>query len=152
MVIEAKRTAAYAPRMHLKKRLAYGAALIAILLLGTAPATAAPPSNAARTAAVLDRIAASPLRLRVFLQAMPKGGDLHNHSGGAIYAEDFLRWAAADGLCLDTDDYSIVDPPCDARGRMPAAGLDYADYSRAIDRISTRGFESGVIKHKQSRF
>jgi len=138
--------------MHLKKRLAHGAALIAILLLGASAATAAPPSNAARTAAALDRIAASPPRLRVFLQAMPKGGDLHNHSGGAIYAEDFLRWAAADGLCLDTDDYSIVDPPCDARGRMPAAGLDYADYSRAIDRISTRGFESGVGDTKVSGY
>src|SRR6187551_2527096 len=108
MAIEARRRRPNAPPMHLKKRLAHGAALIAILLLGTAPATAAPPSNAARTAAALDRIAASPPRLRVFLQNMPKGGDLHNHSGGAIYAEDFLRWAAADGLCLDTDDYSIV--------------------------------------------
>jgi len=99
-----------------------------------------------RTAAYLDRIADSPPRLRIFLQAMPKGGDLHNHGGGANYAEDFLSWAAADGLCIATDSYHIVDPPCDAPGRIPAAGLehDYSRYSRVIDALSTRGFEAGV--------
>ncbi|KAK0358884.1 hypothetical protein LTR94_033542, partial [Friedmanniomyces endolithicus] len=42
---------------------------------------------------------------------LPKGGDLHNHSGGAIYAEDILRWAAQDGRCVATDPYRIVSPP-----------------------------------------
>ncbi len=32
---------------------------------------------------------------------MPKGGDLHVHLSGAIYAETWLRDAAADGLCVD---------------------------------------------------
>jgi len=126
-------------------------ALGAALLLGTAPVaalaqTTRPVSSEARTAAYLDRIAASPPRLRIFLQAMPKGGDLHNHGGGSIYAEDFLHWAAEAGLCIATDTDRIVDPPCDAPNRVPAAGLDrsYARYSRMIDALSTRGFESGV--------
>src|SRR5258706_9780728 len=82
----------------------------------------------------------------MFLAAMPKGGDLNNHGGGAIYAEDFLPWAAKDGLCIATDNYRIVGPPCDAPNRVPAAGLeyDYPRYSRAIDALSTRGFETGV--------
>ncbi len=103
-------------------------------------------SNEARTAASLDRIVDSPPRLRIFLQAMPKGGDLHNHAGGANFAEDYLRWAAADGLCIETDSYHVVDPPCTAPNRVPAAGLekDYPHYSRAIDAFSTRGFEAGV--------
>ncbi|WP_242123427.1 adenosine deaminase [Sphingobium sp. Sx8-8] len=107
---------------------------------------AQPPSNEARTAAYLDSIKDSGPRLRVFLQAMPKGGDLHNHAGGANFAEDYLRWAAADGLCITAEGHHIVDPPCDAPGRMPAAGLEqkYPDYSRAIDALSTRGFEAGV--------
>lgn len=108
----------------------------------------------ARTAAYLDRIADSPPRLRIFLQAMPKGADLHNHDGGANYAEDFLRWAAADGLCIATDSYRVVDPPCDAPGRIPAAGLeyDYPRYSRAIDAWSTRGFEAGVGDPQESGY
>ena len=35
--------------------------------------------------------------LRQTLQAMPKGGDLHNHLSGSIYAESYLRYAADDG-------------------------------------------------------
>ena len=124
-------------------------ALAALLLgVGVAHAQGAPGStrNTARTAAYFDRIISSPPRLRMFLAAMPKGGDLHNHGGGAIYAEDLLAWAAKDGLCIATDTYRIVGPPCDAPNRVPAAGLehDYSRYSRAIDGISTRGFETGV--------
>jgi adenosine deaminase len=123
---------------------------IAYLLMGQAADAVAPkptpPTNEARTAATLDRIAASPPRLRIFLQSMPKGADLHNHGGGVIYVEDYLRWAGAAGLCLSTDTYAIVAPPCDVPNRIPAATLthDYPHYSGAIDALSTRGFEAGV--------
>jgi len=127
-------------------------AVLMALVLSAAPVLARAPaaklalSDEARTAAYLDRVADSPPRLRMFLQAMPKGGDLHNHYGGSVYTEDFLRWAAAGGLCIATDSWHVVDPPCDAPDRVPAAGLehDYARYSRAIDALSTRGFEAGI--------
>jgi adenosine deaminase len=32
---------------------------------------------------------------------MPKGGDLHMHLSGAVYAETFLKEAAADNLCVN---------------------------------------------------
>jgi adenosine deaminase len=123
--------------------------LVTLLLLALAPPAIGHPaaqSDEARTAAMLDRLVDSPPRLRMFLQAMPKGADLHNHGGGSIYAEDFLAWAAADGLCIATDKPRIVDPPCDAPNRVPAAGLehDYSRYSAMIDALSTRGFEAGV--------
>jgi adenosine deaminase len=129
------------------KKMRFKTILLALLVsTGPAMARTPTPTNEARTAAALDRIVASPPRLRIFLQAMPKGADLHNHAGGANYAEDFLRWAAADGLCLTTDTYHIVEPPCDAPNRVPALGLEkrYPHYSRAIDAFSTRGFEDGV--------
>lgn len=40
--------------------------------------------------------------LRQVLQAMPKGGDLHNHLSGSVYAESYLRYAANDGACVDS--------------------------------------------------
>jgi len=46
-------------------------------------------------------------RLRQAMQAFPKGGDLHNHLSGAIYAESWLDWAAEDGLCVDMVTLSI---------------------------------------------
>lgn len=119
------------------------------LMLAAMPLHAASPESpddTQRTAARLDRIADSPPRLRMFLQAMPKGGDLHNHAGGSIYAEDFLRWAAAAGQCLTLNDYRVVDPPCDRPDRVAAKDLerDYPRYSQAIDAFSTRGFETGI--------
>lgn len=126
------------------------AALALALMLAANPSTTlardAAASDESRTADYLDRIADSPPRLRIFLQAMPKGGDLHNHGGGAIYAEDFLRWAAKDGRCVTTDSLRIIDPPCDLPDRVAATQLtsDYPLYSRMIDSLSTRGFETGV--------
>ena len=48
-----------------------------------------------------------PPELYAFLLRMPKGGDLHLHSSGAIYAETYLRIAAEDRLCLDLRTHSI---------------------------------------------
>ena len=72
---------------------------------------------------------------------MPKGGDLHNHLSGAIYAESYLRWAAEDGLCLATATMTIVGGTCDASADRPAvsAVLQNATlYSQAIDAMSMR--------------
>src|ERR1700722_2354479 len=44
----------------------------------------------------------SPLALRVWLRNMPKGGDLHNHIFGAVYAETWIKDAVDDHMCVDT--------------------------------------------------
>lgn len=100
-------------------------------------------ASAAFDAAVKDRAA-----LRLFLQAMPKGGDLHNHLWGTPYAEDFLAWAGEGGLCISTAaPPALVPGPCDAEGKVPAAGLarrDPALYSRVIDSLSVRNYDRGA--------
>jgi len=117
--------------------------VLAAAMLGGA---VAPTSPEARTAAYLESIADSPPRLRMFLQTMPKGGDLHNHAGGAVYAEDMLQWAAAEGLCLSIDPVGVAPAPCDAPGRVAAADLvrNYPRYAAFVDAFSTRGFEAGT--------
>ena len=45
---------------------------------------AAETENTARTAAWFDAHQNQPASLRVFLQRMPKGADLHSHLGGAV--------------------------------------------------------------------
>ena len=103
-------------------------------------------SAAAREAAVaalFDKAAQSPTALRLFLQRMPKGGDLHNHLGGNIYAEDFLRWAAADGFCADAA--RLVPPPCPAAHSLDAIIAHQPDaYAALVDALSTRGWQAGV--------
>ncbi len=64
----------------------------------------------ARTAREMEELKSDPLRLRSFLKAMPKGGDLHNHLSGAVYAESYLQWAAEEHDCFDPKSFSIVKP------------------------------------------
>src|ERR1700743_2759160 len=73
---------------------------LALVLLAAPPAQGAPPSREAQVAAILAKAAASHPRLLGLLQDFPKGGDLHNHLDGSVYAEDFLTWADADGDCI----------------------------------------------------
>jgi adenosine deaminase len=81
----------------------------------------------------------------VFLREMPKGGDLHNHLAGAIYAEDFIAWARAEGACTDAAGTALRAPPCakDAVLPPPGDGEQVSD-TRLIDALSTRGWQHGV--------
>ncbi|ALN60790.1 adenosine/AMP deaminase [Lysobacter enzymogenes] len=100
----------------------------------------------AATAAYFERIRAQPPQLRALLQAMPKGGDLHSHLSGAVYAEDYLRWAGEDGLCLLRENAHLAEPPCAAPARATVAEAARSDlplYGRAIDAMSVRGYERG---------
>jgi adenosine deaminase len=102
---------------------------------------AAPPASAEqRTAAYFERVRADPNRLRPFLRQMPKGGDLHNHASGAIYAESYVRWATSDGLCLDPPTLAVRAPPCDAsRPELKAAlARDDGLHDRLVDAWSMR--------------
>jgi adenosine deaminase len=88
-----------------------------------------------------------PLALNAFLAGMPKGGDLHNHLSGAVYAESWIAQAAADGLCVDVATSSLLDkqdagaPNCGA-GRRPAADAlsDQHFYDTLVDAFSMRSF------------
>lgn len=41
--------------------------------------------------------------LTLFATMLPKGGDLHHHYSGAIYAETYLDWVAAQHYCIYRD-------------------------------------------------
>lgn len=133
--------------MH-SRRLA-AAIPLAFLVAGlfAACASAAPRGTPeARTAARLDSLRAYPGELRAFLRLMPKGGDLHNHLSGAIYAESFAAWAAEAGLCA-TQDGNLVPPPCKAAsGQRPVSDVanDPEFYARLVNAWSMRGFVPGA--------
>jgi adenosine deaminase len=76
-------------------------------------------SDAARTAARFEGMRAKPEALLAFLSDMPKGADLHDHADGAVYAEDMLAWAIADGACYTPATLALIEP-C-AGGDVPLA-------------------------------
>ena len=45
--------------------------------------------------------------LTMFFTMMPKGGDLHHHYSGAIYAEQYLEWVDKEGMCVNKTTYTI---------------------------------------------
>jgi adenosine deaminase len=109
--------------------------------------TAAPQASA--EAAMSARFTAArndTTTLLALLRAMPKGGDLHNHLSGAITAESWARWAAADGLCYAVATSSLTRPPCDGTMRIPAARLlgDSTLLARAVDAWSMRHWRPGT--------
>jgi adenosine deaminase len=124
-------------------------ALSTLALIAAAPLQA--PRIGASEAVTVRKLAAlrdHPLPLRAFLREMPKGGDLHAHLSGSIYAESYLRWAAEDKLCLSTAAMSIV--VCDGTaGQLPAADVleNAALYNQAIDAMSMRNWNPMVNGH-----
>jgi adenosine deaminase len=111
---------------------------------------AAAQSAEQRTARRLESIRKDPSQLLAFLQAMPKGGDLHNHLAGAIYAENWIDYAVQDNLCVDRSTSSLLAPPCDEScakySNKPAVRCAYGDhvfYNQLIDAWSMRNWTPG---------
>ncbi len=111
---------------------------------------AAGDANEAATARRFAAIRTQPLALEAFLREMPKGGDLHNHLSGSIYAESYLRWAADDKLCVVVATFTIAAAPCDAGAGRPAAADVVADstlYNETIDALSMRHWPTNLNGH-----
>ena len=118
------------------------------------PAAARPaPAGEQKAARYLDEIRDNPELLEVFLREMPKGADLHNHLSGAVYAESYINWAAADGLCVFRNNLTLVPPPCDSKLAPPAskALTDPELYRDMIDAFSMRQFR-GTLQSGHDHF
>ena len=144
-------------------------ALAPLLLLSTlAPipalllAQAVTPSEqrAVRAFDAAKSAKASALALEAFLTKMPKGGDLHMHLSGAVYAETFLKEATADNLCVDTKALTLVKsigltntgPICSPEDVAAASVFQNQKlYDALVDAFSMRGFvpSASISGHDQ---
>jgi adenosine deaminase len=104
-----------------------------------------------RTARYFESLRKSPPQMFAFLKRMPKGGDLHSHLSGAIYAESYVQWAADKGLCVNQTTLAITQPPCDQAAGKPPASSALSNpllYRQLIDSWSMRYWEhSGQSGH-----
>jgi hypothetical protein len=91
-----------------------------------------------------NQLRKSPPELYAFLLRMPKGGDLHNHLAGAVYAESLIHAAAESGLCVDKQDWKIV-AACTRPDEMEAKTADHNNqaFNSLIDAFSMRNFVPG---------
>lgn len=122
---------------------------LALLALALAAVPAAARRGEETTARYLDAVRGDPVLALIFVREMPKGADLHSHLSGAVYAESYLRWAAEDGLCVDTASLSIETDPCTPSGtrvRAAAVADTSALYARLLGAMSMRGWVIGFLR------
>ncbi len=119
-----------------------------LLVVAFSPAVCAQTAEQ-RTARYLESVRKQPPLLLAFLHEMPKGGDLHNHLSGAIYAEDLIDFAASDNFCVDRTSSQLIAPPCDpcetytAKPGVRCAYGDHVLYNQIIDAWSMRNWRTG---------
>ena len=105
------------------------------------------------TAGYFEAIRKSPPKQMAFLLKMPKGGDLHNHLSGAIYAERYIEWAAEKGLCINTRTMALVVPASPSKCDTDQAAANTALtssvlYRQMVDAWSMRNWQlSGQSGH-----
>ena len=130
-----------------------GALVFALSFTLASPAQSASRNRRAtfeqRTARYFESIRKSPPQQLAFLLQMPKGGDLHNHLSGSIYAESYIQWAADNGLCVNNQTMALSLPPC-AAGQFAAntALTNSLLYRQMVDAWSMRNCQySGQNPH-----
>jgi adenosine deaminase len=101
-----------------------------------------------RAARYMESVRHQPGLLLAFLRAMPKGGDLHVHLYGAIYAESMIDWAADSGLCVDRTTSQLMKARCDSCERYsdkPGVSCAYQDhilFNQMVDAWSMRNWNA----------
>jgi len=99
-----------------------------------------------RTAKYMESVRHQPGLLLAFLQQMPKGGDLHVHLSGAIYAESFIDWASENALCVDRSTSKLIRSACDScevytnKPSVRCAYQDHILYDQLVDAWSMRNW------------
>jgi adenosine deaminase len=109
-----------------------------------------------RSARYFESIRKSPPQMLAFLLKLPKGGDLHSHLSGAIYAESFIDWAAKKELCVNQVTMTLSAPspaPCDQASGQLSVNTALSNpvlYRKLIDAWSMRYWQySGQNAHDQ---
>ncbi len=120
--------------------------------------------NEMRMAQQMEQLRVNPPALHALLLRMPKGGDLHMHLSGAVYAETFIQNAAQDNLCVDPVKLvllpnrgltkSLPPQPVCVEGTIPAATAlkDQKLYDELIDSFSMRAFVPSAGRNGHDQF
>ena len=105
-------------------------------------------SSEEKTAKYMESVLHQPGLLLAFLQQMPKGGDLHVHLAGAIYAESMIDWASESALCVDRTTSKLIHAACDScepykpKPSVRCAYQDHILYDQLIDAWSMRNWRA----------
>jgi adenosine deaminase/adenosine deaminase CECR1 len=142
--------------------------MLALALAATAQAK--PPASKSNEAATARHYAAliagepKMAELTMFFSQMPKGGDLHHHYSGSIYAEQYVDWVDKQGFCVYKSSYRIEtnketvakerDKPAAERSCLSSGEIlaDDFTYRELLQRWSSKDFDNhGAIQPPPDR-
>lgn len=105
----------------MRRRIILAVILLAAFIVVLRVAVLAGEFDTVITAATFEAARENRTVLRAFLHRMPKGGDLHTHLAGSVYAERFIAWAAQQELCVNPQRVVVPKPQCDRAGAVPVS-------------------------------
>jgi len=79
-------------------------------------------------------------RLNLFMNKLPKGGDLHHHYTGSIYAETYLDWIKEKGWFINTETLRIEKEKTDDNVDVPHLMKDGLLVARVLGTWSIKDF------------
>ena len=143
---------------------------LALAITMATSAQARPPATNANEAATVRHLAGlvagepKMAELTMFFSQMPKGGDLHHHYSGSIYAEQYVDWIDKQGYCVYKTSYRIEsnketvarerDKPAAERTCLSSGEILADDYTyrELLQRWSSKDFDNhGAIQSPPDR-
>ena len=83
--------------------------LLTLLLINQLAICQTPNSTFEKIDKYINEIRNNESRLRQFLAEFPKGGDLHHHYSGSVYAETYLKYIEEQDLYINTRTFDVAD-------------------------------------------
>ncbi len=114
-------------------------------------------STEERIEAYLDQIRQDRVRLRLFFQQMPKGGDLHHHFSGSVYAETYLDFAEKENYWVHSRTFAVkrspkVDTNWVAITTLQEEGTWPVVRERILRKWSTKEYQAGTLSPAEDFF
>ena len=131
----------------MRNRLQYTCITLPLLLAFSAVTVYAQPDSV-RVSEYFATIRNNENQIRQFLAELTKGGDMHKHLTGAVYAENYFKFAAEDGLWVDMATGKLYQPKDSTKGKeMLRLSPDMPNLHNIrmalIDKWSIRNFNPG---------
>jgi adenosine deaminase len=100
----------------------------------------------------MESLRGDPAALGAFVRDMPKGGDLHSHTSGAITMEKLIQWGSEDGACVNTTTW-VASNPCAADSvPMSRTAQDPVLYNSVLGAWSMEGYTGPLLDAHQHFF
>jgi len=111
------------------KRLIFSFFVSAILFTTSSAFSQRNDAATSKVAAYLESIRNKESALTAFFQLMPKGGDLHHHFSGSVYAEEMFEIARANNFYVDLQTWFVYPQQSGA----PASAVSIRDYKGPVN-------------------